>query len=75
MTCAKLSAPNYKFLFSDLFLNRRVDEARQVLNYILNPNVYLYSIMVAGYVRNIGLDDALKMFDEMSIRDRVSWIQ
>ncbi|KAI3741600.1 hypothetical protein L1987_59274 [Smallanthus sonchifolius] len=37
------------------------------------PDVYSCTKMIQGYVRNNRFDDALKLFDEMPVRDAVMW--
>ncbi|TYH01953.1 hypothetical protein ES288_A09G101200v1 [Gossypium darwinii] len=70
---ANSHSPKYKFLLSDHLKNRRLDEAREVLNKIPFPGVHLYTMMIDGYALNHRLDDAIQLFEKMPVRDTVSW--
>ncbi|KAL5985759.1 hypothetical protein ACLOJK_027746 [Asimina triloba] len=53
--------------------NERLDDARSVFDKMSSPDVYLYTMMMAGYSRIGRMDDALQIFYTMPDRDIVSW--
>ncbi|KAA8514997.1 hypothetical protein F0562_018216 [Nyssa sinensis] len=64
---------SFSSVFSDHLKNRKLDEARAVLNEIPSPSVHLFTKMIMGYVENYRLSDALELFYKMPFRDMVSW--
>ncbi|KAI7738557.1 hypothetical protein M8C21_015835 [Ambrosia artemisiifolia] len=53
--------------------NRKEDDPIVFTNKYSYPDVYSCTKMIQSYVRNNRINDALKVFDEMPVRDTVMW--
>ncbi|MFS7931487.1 putative tetratricopeptide-like helical domain superfamily, DYW domain-containing protein [Helianthus anomalus] len=58
---------------SDHLKTQKKNDTLVFPNKFLYPDVYSCTKMIQSYVRNNRLDDALKVFDEMPVRDTVMW--
>ncbi|KAI5670757.1 hypothetical protein M9H77_11121 [Catharanthus roseus] len=73
---AKLSTlitPTYDSVLTDFLKNRKFDDARDIFERILNPDMYLCTKMIAGYAENYRLNEALELFDKMPVKDVITW--
>ncbi|KAL4563439.1 hypothetical protein LXL04_027481 [Taraxacum kok-saghyz] len=60
----------YVPITSDHLKNQRTNGAPNKLSY---PDVYSCTKIIQGHLRNNRLNHALKLFDEMPVRDQVTW--
>ncbi|KAK2993906.1 hypothetical protein RJ640_012780 [Escallonia rubra] len=61
---------SYAKLHASTYASAHIDHLK---NQVLDSNVYRCTKMIASYVENHRLGDALNLFDEMSVKDTVVW--
>ncbi|KAI4328740.1 hypothetical protein L6164_021073 [Bauhinia variegata] len=61
------------WVLNDLSKSGRIDEARQVFDYMLERDEYTWNTMIAAYANSGRLVEARELFDELESRSSITW--